>query len=143
VIPKESRISDVTSLSHFTVGAEDEFLDCPAGGLHGFTPRVLLESAQLRDELDFFIKCQRESAGQKIGMFSKKLTALNGDVIKLPCAIYGPNLEVLYEIKADLERKWSTRITIETAKLRPIVDDGAVSERRAPLNRTILSISWE
>jgi hypothetical protein len=140
-IPKESRVSRVTDESHFTIHVGEEFIDCPAGSLHGFSPRVLLESAQFRSELDFFIETERKSRDQGLGIFSKRLTALNGDVIKLPCAVYGANLEVLDEIKADLESKWSTRITFEKARLRPVISGGAGA--RAPINRTLLSISWE
>ncbi len=140
-IPKESRISRVNDKTHFTIHAGEEFIDCPAGGPHGFSSRVLLESAQFRSELDFFIETERKSRDQGLGIFSKRLTALNGDVIKLPCAVYGTDLEILDEIKADLERKWLTRITFERARLRPVVAAGAGS--RAPINRTLLSISWE
>ena len=140
-IPKESRISRVNDKTHFTIHAGEEFIDCPAGALYGFSPRVLLESAQLRSELDFFIETERKSRDQGLGIVSKRLTALNGDVIKLPCAVYGADLEVLDEIKADLESKWSTRITFEKARLRPVVSGGAGA--RAPINRTLLSISWE
>jgi hypothetical protein len=140
-ITKESRLSRVTDATHFTVCAGEEFIDCPAAGLYGFSQRVLEDVHQFRDELDFFIKFQRESASQGLGIVSKKLTALNdGEVIKLPCAIYGDRLEVLDGIKAELERKWPVKITFETAKRRPFIDSMATA---APsINRTLLSVSW-
>ena len=144
VIPKESRLSRVSDATHFTIHAGEEFIDCPAAGLYGFSPRVLEDARQFRDELDFFIKFHKESVSQGLGIVSKKLTALNsGDAIKLPCAVYGNRLEALDSIKAELESKWSTTITFEVARRRPVVDTLATATVTAPINRTLLSISWE
>jgi len=141
VIPKESRVSHVNDKTHFTIRADDVLIDCPVGGVYGLTPLILTSVEKLHSGLNAIIKCQRESIDSGV-IFSKRITDLFGEAIKLPCAVYGPNLEVLYTIKAVLERKWSTRITIKTAERRPI-DAAAGAGEGAPTHRTILSISWE
>ena len=115
-INKESRISAVNDRTHFTIQPTEELLDCPAGGIYGFSPMILTDAHNMYIELDHFI----EFAKRGMGIISRRLTSLrNGEYIMLPRNIYGPNLENLKEIFIDLEDKHSVKISYGVKKRRP------------------------
>ena len=134
-IHKESRISPVNSKTHFTIQPTEELLNCIGGGIYGFSTMVLAEPDNMYTELSHFI----ETAKKGIGIFSKRLTALNnGEYILLPRSVYGNNLERFKEIIAMLEEYFSTKITYEVKKRKPL---SALLYNT--LDHEIKYISWE
>ena len=132
----ESRISTVNNKTHFTIQPTLDVAQCPAGAIYGFSPEILSDSSQLREQLGFFIRM----AKQGIGMFSRRFTALhNGEYIRLPRSIYGDKLEQLKMIFSELEREHSVRISFERKRFRPTI----FSQHVAVFDHEIKFISWE
>ena len=135
-INKESRISSVNNKTHFTIQPTQDVAQCPAGAIIGFTPEILSDSSQLREQLGGFIRF----AKQGIGIFSRRFTALhNGEYIRLPRAVYGNELEQLKMIFSELEREHSVRISFEIKRYRPTV----FSQHIAIFDHELKFISWE
>ena len=116
----ESRISTVNKKTHFTIQPTQHVEQCPAGGVYGFSPKILYDSSQFYKEFDFFIQVAKFSKQEEIGVFSQRFASLyNGEYIRLPRSIY--DLDILKTIFEQLELKHSIKITFELKRFRPTV----------------------
>jgi hypothetical protein len=117
-IDKESRISK-SKQTHFMIQPTNEVIDCPAGSVYGFSPKILVNSDDMIKEFDYFIEYSKKG----IGCFSKRFTSLhNGEYITLPRNVYGQDLEILDQIFKNLEQKHSIKISYKCKKRRILSD---------------------
>ena len=137
VINKESRVSRHNGISHFSIQASDEFDQCPAAALYGFSPKIRESSTDFQKEFDHFILFGKKD----IGMVGKRFESIhNGEAILLPRSVYGNQLETFKQIIRALETKHSITITYKQKLKKPVV---ATLANPSPVDHQIEWIEWK
>lgn len=135
----ESRISTVNKKTHFTIQPTQHVEPCPAGGVYGFSPKILNDSSQFYTEFDFLITVAKISKERGIGLFSQRFASLyNGEYFRLPRSIY--DLDILKTIFEQLELKHSIKITFELKRFRPL---SSIQHLQNVVDHEIKFIEWE
>jgi len=134
-IDMESRISHHDGKSQFSVRSLPNLVDCPAGSLFGFSPKIRTSSEEFYNEFSYFIQCAKSGAG----LFGRRFTALhNGENILLPREVYGDRLENMKHVFERLSAEHNIIIEFKVKKV-PMV---AGSQVILP-DHSLKSIEWK
>jgi hypothetical protein len=113
-IEMESRIAHHDGKSQFSVRSLPNLVDCPAGSLFGFSPKIRTSSEDFYNEFSYFIQCAKSG----VGLFGRRFTALhNGENILLPREVYGDRLENMKHVFERLSEEHNIIIEFKVKKV--------------------------
>ena len=137
VIDIESRVARHNGLSHFSIQASNEFDQCPAAALYGFSPKIYESSTHFQEQFDHFILFGKKD----IGIVGKRFESIhNGEAILLPRSVYGNQLETFKQVIQALETKHSITITYKQKLKKPVVGNSA---NPSSIDHQIEWIEWK